>query len=226
MGVTTVTNRTMGLRQLLLLPLLFASSALAGGQGFEPPVCPSSTPPANDTKNCTLQAPPDPEFSTICKPGSFGHEGGAEQPTNRCGGQNYSDVHGTFRCACCGEPLFIASTFYPGPPGDGWPAFHGNGSVKEDNGKDHVCTPLAGDSEVVCSKCGAHLGDFFKSGGGQPFESYYCVDGVCMLPPGAPAGHVCQPAADGMMGNLTESSTRIHVGHHHHHHSHHHHHHH
>ena len=100
--------------------------------------------------------------------------------------------------------------------GDGWPAFHGNGSVKEDNGRDHVCTPLAGSSEVVCSKCGAHLGDFFKSGGGQPFESYYCVDGVCMLPPGAPAGHVCQPAADGTVGKLSES--RGHQHHHHHHH--------
>lgn len=34
----------------------------------------------------------------------------------------------------------------------------------------------------------------FASGTVEPFE-YYCIDGVCMLPPGAAAGDVCQPNA-------------------------------
>merc|ERR1712166_1644952 len=89
------------------LTLLLALSSLC--QGFMPPACPSSTPPADDPKNCTIQSPADPEFSSICKPGSAGHRGGAEQPTNRCGGQNYTHG-GDFKCACCGEPLFVASS--------------------------------------------------------------------------------------------------------------------
>merc|ERR1712118_114408 len=98
----------------------------------------------------------DPEFSVICNPGFLGHAGGAETPANRCYGTNFT---GSFRCACCGAPLFHAASKYM-PAGDGWPAFHGSGSVKS-NGKDHVCSP--GGSEVVCSNCGAHLGDYFPA---------------------------------------------------------------
>jgi peptide methionine sulfoxide reductase MsrB len=73
------------------------------------------------------------------------------------------------------------------PQGDGWPAFHGNSS----NVNSTVCTP--GGTEVVCSKCGSHLGDYFAAGV-QSSYSYYCIDGVCLLPPGAEAGKVCEPA--------------------------------
>ena len=57
-------------------------------------------------------------------------------------------------------------------------------------------SPTPSGSEVVCSKCGSHLGDYFPSGSVEPFE-YYCIDGVCMLPPGAEEGAVCKP-------NITE----------------------
>merc|ERR1719478_1799093 len=167
----------------LLAAVLFLSCIL-GATAFTPPKCPAST-PAPGTAKCSLVAPNDTEFGAICNPG---HAGGAEQPANRCGGVKYTD--GVFRCACCGAPLFVATSFYPGPPGDGWPAFFGNGSFKA-NGTDHVCSP--GGSEVVCSNCGTHLGDFFPAGTNNNKRDYYCIDGVCLLPPGATGGHVCQP---------------------------------
>lgn len=170
-----------------------AAAMAISAQAFAPPACPSTTPLATDTKACPLAAPADPEFASICKPGAMGHAGGAESPMNRCAKNDYKS--GEFRCACCGASLFLAATKYPGPAGDGWPAFYNNASVKSD-GADHVCRPPVGQSEVVCSSCGAHLGDFFPKGVNNNAEDYYCIDGVCLLPPGAPDGKVCQPAAD------------------------------
>jgi peptide methionine sulfoxide reductase MsrB len=78
---------------------------------------------------------------------------------------------GVFRCACCGAPLFYAKAKFE-PPGDGWPAFHSNGSWVANgtwakNGSSTVCTP--GGTEVVCSNCGSHLGDFFAAGSQGPY---------------------------------------------------------
>ena len=145
-----------------------------------PPACNTTVMKQWDGE-CPLVAPPDEEFSSICNPGAVGHAGGAEQPVNRCGGL-YDD--GAFRCACCGQPLFLAIGKFM-PAGDGWPAFRGNSTINN-----NVCTPHG--TEVVCSKCGSHLGDYFRAGTVTEFE-YYCIDGVCMLPPGADEGHVCQP---------------------------------
>ena len=176
--------------------LLGVSSAITHEVLDGPTDCPASTPLPNTTKLCPLSAPVDPEFASICHPGANGHAGGAENPVYRCPRVNYAD--GVFRCACCGAPLFYAAAKF-GPPGDGWPAFHGNGSwisngTYAKKGTSTVCTP--GGSEVVCSNCGTHLGDYFPAGA-QSSYSYYCVDGVCLLPPGAAPGHVCEPAPNG-----------------------------
>ena len=196
----------------LLVAALVVATVLAVPHAADdppPPACPKSTPSPAGHKACPLKAPSDPEFESICHPGATGHAGGAEQPVYRCPLVNYTD--GVFRCACCGAPLFYAKAKYQ-PQGDGWPAFHGNtsnGALRRSfwgapygrlthlsgqmccavNGT--VCTP--GGTEVVCSKCGSHLGDYFAAGV-QSGESYYCIDGVCLLPPGAAAGKVCEPA--------------------------------
>ena len=156
-----------------------------------PPACPASTPGPSGTGACALQAPGDPEFESICHPGSFGHAGGAEQPNYRCPRVNYTE--GVFRCACCGAPLFYAIAKFQ-PEGDGWPAFHGqNATIARNFSKLGVCSP--GGTEVVCEKCGTHLGDYFAPGALGQGYSYYCIDGVCLLPPDAQPGKVCEPAA-------------------------------
>ena len=165
--------------------LLAAAAVLADG----PSACPSTTPKPNEPHTCPLAAVSDPEFASICHPGAQGHTGGAEMPAYRCPRVNYTD--GVFRCACCGQPLFYATTKFQ-PAGDGWPAFHGNASIPASNyNGSAACSP--GGTEVVCSKCGSHLGDYFPSGTIEPFE-YYCIDGVCLLPPGAAEGEVCEPS--------------------------------
>jgi peptide-methionine (R)-S-oxide reductase len=184
------TTRMMFLRALLALCVAAAGATSAsGGPGDPPPpTCPGSTPGPGGTKKCPLQAPGDPEFADICHPGATGHAGGAEQPQYRCPLVNYTD--GVFRCACCGAPLFYAVAKFQ-PQGDGWPAFHGeNATIAKNGTKLGVCSP--GGTEVVCQKCGAHLGDYFAAGA-QSSYSYYCIDGVCLLPPDAKPGQVCEP---------------------------------
>ena len=103
----------------------------------------------------------------------------AEAPENRCLPWSWPHA-GEFRCGCCGHPLFNASDAYDA--GTGWPSFR-----KALPGG--TCQPSAasGGTEIVCAKCGAHLGDYLP-------PAHFCVDGVCLLPPPNPKyGKGCEP---------------------------------
>ena len=68
---------------------------------------------------------------------------------------------GLYLCKCCGEPLFDAQTKYDS--GSGWPSFYqpANDEViryETDSTLGMVRT------EVMCDKCGCHLGHVFDDG--------------------------------------------------------------
>jgi peptide-methionine (R)-S-oxide reductase len=84
---------------------------------------------------------------------------------------------GTYVCKGCGQELFHSETKFDA--GCGWPSFYqgiDKSRVKEILDTSHGMTR----TEVVCSRCGGHLGHVFNDGYNQPTGLRYCINGVSL----------------------------------------------
>ncbi|MDP9188499.1 MAG: peptide-methionine (R)-S-oxide reductase MsrB [Actinomycetota bacterium] len=89
---------------------------------------------------------------------------------------NDEKSEGTFKCVACGQPLFSSENKFDS--GTGWPSFDqpmGEEAVETESDRSMFMKR----TEVLCSRCDAHLGHVFDDGPATTGQRY-CINGCAL----------------------------------------------
>jgi len=119
----------------------------------------------------------DAEWRARLTPEQFAIARGKGTERAFCGTLLDNKRDGVYSCVCCGLPLFTSAAKFES--GTGWPSFFQpvapeNVSTHADRAYGMVRT------EILCSRCDAHLGHVFEDGP-APTRLRFCVNGASLV---------------------------------------------
>jgi peptide-methionine (R)-S-oxide reductase len=169
-GVTSSTSKPVSRRHVLFGTAVLGALAASGSVFALKASGAPRTPIGNFEVNHT-----DDEWRQLLNPQQYDvlRTAGTERPYS----SPLNDEHrsGTFTCAGCGQDLFSSTTKFDS--GTGWPSFYrviSNAVLERPDDSAGMSR-----TEVLCSRCGGHLGHVFDDGP-QPTGLRYCMNGVAM----------------------------------------------
>jgi len=131
-----------------------------------------------DTKTANKTYPvthTDEEWRSLLTPEQYAimRRHGTEAPGS-CA-LNYEKRAGAFSCAGCEQQLFVSKTKFES--GTGWPSFWKPLAHAVVTRPDHSL--MMERTEVLCERCGGHLGHVFDDGP-RPTGLRYCMNGLAL----------------------------------------------
>jgi peptide-methionine (R)-S-oxide reductase len=118
----------------------------------------------------------DEEWKQLLTPEQY--EVTRKKGTERAFTGQYWNFHdqGVYLCICCGNELFNSETKFDS--GCGWPSFY---APKDEDKVENAVDRSFGmeRTEVMCGRCGAHLGHLFDDGP-NPTGLRYCMNSASL----------------------------------------------
>ena len=177
-------NKKISRRAFLNLAVVAGAASLAGC------VVPNIDTPAPSTGDSVYRATPlspddldgstvalnNDEWRALMSPLQFRvmREKGTERAFT--GEYDGHKAAGTYHCSACGNPLFSSNTKYDS--GTGWPSFWMPLSDAYIATEDDRSLGMSR-TEVLCARCGSHLGHVFRDGP-QPTGLRYCINSIAL----------------------------------------------